>query len=70
MERLPQQIAHAQQAAPAFARILDGVDAAHVRSREALARLPVTRKSELLALQQQGRANDALAVLPRSDAGR
>ncbi|HSV58152.1 MAG TPA: AMP-binding protein [Variovorax sp.] len=59
MDRLPKQIAHAQQAAPAFARILDGVVAAQVRSREALARLPVTRKSELLALQQQERANDA-----------
>ena len=56
MAALPQQIAHAQQASPAFADILAGVDAAGVTSRAALARLPVTRKSELLALQQQHRA--------------
>lgn len=59
MARLPQQIAHAQEAAPALAAILEGVDASKVDSRSALARLPVTRKSELLALQQQGRATDA-----------
>jgi len=56
MAALPQQILHAQQASPAFADILAGVDAAGVTSRAALARLPVTRKSELLALQQQHRA--------------
>ena len=56
MAALPQQILHAQQASPAFAGILAGVDAAGVSSRAALARLPVTRKSELLALQQQHRA--------------
>ncbi len=56
MAALPQQIAHAQQASPAFTGILVGVDAAGVTSRAALARLPVTRKSELLALQQQHRA--------------
>lgn len=58
MERLPQQIAHAQKAAPAFASILAGIDAAQVNSRAALAALPVTRKSELLALQQKARASD------------
>ena len=51
MAALPQQILHAQQASPAFAGILADVDAAGVSSRAALARLPVTRKSELLALQ-------------------
>lgn len=59
MERLPRQIAHAQKAAPAFASILAGVGASQVDSRAALARLPVTRKSELLALQQKARATDA-----------
>ncbi|HEY5308955.1 MAG TPA: phenylacetate--CoA ligase family protein, partial [Casimicrobiaceae bacterium] len=48
---LPRQVAHAQSAAPAFAKILAGVDAAAVASRAALARLPVTRKSELLEIQ-------------------
>jgi phenylacetate-CoA ligase len=52
LARLPAQIAHAQQHAPAFARILQGVDAAAITSRAALARLPVTRKYELLQRQR------------------
>jgi phenylacetate-CoA ligase len=58
MAALPQQIAHAQQASPAFAEILAGIDAAAVTSRAALARLPVTRKSELLQRQQAQRADN------------
>lgn len=53
---LPAQIAHAQQQSLAFASILQGVDAAAVTSRAALAQLPVTRKSQLLERQQQARA--------------
>ena len=49
---LPQQIANAKTRTPAFAAILDGVDAAAVDSRAALAHLPVTRKHELLERQQ------------------
>ncbi|MEJ8826874.1 AMP-binding protein [Variovorax humicola] len=56
---LPRQVAHAQSAAPAFAQILKGFDANAVRSREALAKLPVTRKSELLERQKAQRAADA-----------
>ncbi|WP_431098636.1 phenylacetate--CoA ligase family protein [Polaromonas aquatica] len=52
---LPQQIAHAQSHAPAFAAILKGVNGATVSSRAALARLPVTRKYELLERQQATR---------------
>ncbi len=52
---LPQQIAHAQAHTAAFAVILRGVDANSIQSREALARLPVTRKHELLARQQAER---------------
>jgi len=55
---LPRQIMQAQSAAPAFAKILDGVKPADFTSREALAKLPVTRKSELLALQKERRASD------------
>ncbi|MDM0089824.1 MULTISPECIES: AMP-binding protein [unclassified Variovorax] len=55
---LPRQIAHAQAAAPAFATLLKGVDATQVTSREALAKLPVIRKSELLERQKQLRASD------------
>src|SRR5258706_7037888 len=52
MAALPAQIAHAMRSAPGFARILAGVDAAGVNAREALARLPVTRKSDLGDLQK------------------
>ena len=52
---LPLQIAHAQAHTAAFAAILQGVDAAGIDSRAALAGLPVTRKHELLARQQAAR---------------
>jgi phenylacetate-CoA ligase len=55
---LPQQIANAQTRAPAFAEILRGVDAASVTTRAALARLPVTRKPELLERQKAQRASE------------
>ena len=58
MAALPGHIARAQRATAAFAEILAGVDAAAVDHRAALARLPVTRKSELLARQQALRAQD------------
>ncbi len=53
--RLPAQVAHAKANAPAFARLLADVDPAAITSREALARLPVTRKSELLEQQKAAR---------------
>ena len=56
MDALPRLIAHAQQHSRALANILAGVDAQKVTTREALARLPVTRKSELLERQRATRA--------------
>ncbi|MFA5912229.1 MAG: AMP-binding protein [Burkholderiales bacterium] len=50
---LPGQIAHAQKNAPGFARILADVDPRAISTRAALARLPVTRKSDLSELQKQ-----------------
>ena len=58
LARLATQIAHAQRAAPAFARVLRDVDPAAVTSRAALARLPVTRKHELLERQKADRGID------------
>jgi phenylacetate-CoA ligase len=52
---LPAQVARAQ-ATPALAGILHGFDAHAVTTREALAALPVTRKSELLERQKAARA--------------
>jgi phenylacetate-CoA ligase len=50
---LPEQIANAQKNAPAFAKILDGIDPLSVTGRAALAKLPVIRKSELLERQKE-----------------
>jgi len=62
MAALSQQVAHAKANTIAFAELLKDVDPASVNSREALARLPVTRKSELLQRQKTSRAagGDAL----------
>ncbi len=62
MAALPSQVAHAQARSTAFASILQGVDATSVRDRAALARLPVTRKHDLLERQQQARAQVASNV--------
>jgi phenylacetate-CoA ligase len=58
MAALPAQVAHAQQATAAFREILAGVDARAIGSREALARLPVTRKHELQERQKAQRPVD------------
>ncbi len=58
MASLPRQVAHAQAHTAAFAELLKGVDASSIDSRAALARLPVTRKYELLARQQAHRQTD------------
>ncbi|WP_307646546.1 phenylacetate--CoA ligase family protein [Variovorax boronicumulans] len=55
---LPKQIAQAQTATSAFKKILDGVKPVDITTRQALEQLPVTRKSELLELQKQRRADD------------
>lgn len=51
MRRLPALVAQAQTA-PGWARILQGVDAAAIDHRAALAQLPVTHKAQLKELQQ------------------
>jgi phenylacetate-CoA ligase len=55
MAALPAQLAHAQARTPAFAAALAGVVASDVTRREALAKLPVIRKHELLERQKQQR---------------
>jgi len=52
MAALPAHVAHAKANAPGFARILKEIDPNDIRSRKSLARLPVTRKSDLQALQK------------------
>ena len=55
LSALAVQVGHAQKNSAAYAEILKGVDAAGVTSRAALARLPVTRKSELHERQKAAR---------------
>jgi phenylacetate-CoA ligase len=67
MAALPGQIAHAKRKATGWARILADVDPAGIASRVALAKLPVTRKSDLAELQKAerplGGLNTTLAQL-------
>ncbi|WP_317204755.1 phenylacetate--CoA ligase family protein [Janthinobacterium sp.] len=69
MARLPLLIAQAQRA-PGWARILAGVDAAAVDSRAALARLPVTRKSDLQRLQREAHPFGGLTSTATGDLAR
>ena len=52
MRALADQIAHAKKHAPYFTRVLADVHAHEINDRASLARLPVTRKSDLLSLQK------------------
>ena len=65
MAALAAQVAHARTNAPGFARILADVDPAAVTSRAALAKLPVTRKSDLADLQKANPPFGGLVATPR-----
>jgi phenylacetate-CoA ligase len=52
MAALPKHIAWAKKRAPGFSRILSSINPSKVTSRKALAKLPLTRKSDLAALQK------------------
>ena len=62
LSALPKQIAQAKTCTSAFSSLLADVDASVVTSRQALAKLPVIRKSELLERQKtaqtEGRTGD------------
>jgi phenylacetate-CoA ligase len=64
LARLPGQIAYAKTNAPGFARILKDVDPRGIDSRRALAGLPVTRKTDLKALQAEIRPLGGLNATP------
>jgi phenylacetate-CoA ligase len=64
MAALPRQIAHAKSNAPGFARILEKIRPEAIRSRAALAALPVTRKSDLGELQAKLRPLGGLNATP------
>lgn len=70
MAALPAHIAHAKRSAPGWARILDGIDPPAVTDRAGLAKLPVTRKSDLVALQKAERPFGGLNAAPLAEIGR
>jgi phenylacetate-CoA ligase len=69
LHRLPQLLAHAQQA-PGWNKILGGVNPAAITSRAALAQLPVTRKSGLKQLQSELLPFGGLNITPSRELAR
>jgi phenylacetate-CoA ligase len=65
---LPSQIVHAKAHAPAYARLLAGVDPKEVNTRAALSQLPVVRKSELIELQRSDRPFGGFTTVAWGDA--
>ncbi|MBI2239352.1 MAG: AMP-binding protein [Magnetospirillum gryphiswaldense] len=65
MAALPAQIGHAKANAPYFGKLLAGFDAAAINSRAALAQLPVTRKSDLIDIQQGNTPFGGLNATPK-----
>src|SRR6185437_8700714 len=68
--RLPAQIEHARTHAPHYGRVLASVDPARVASREALAKLPVTRKSDLPERQKASPPFGGLTATPAAGLAR
>ena len=64
MARLAGQIANAKQNAPYFTERLADIDPQAVTTREALARVPVTRKSDLIQLQKKSPPLGGLTTQP------
>lgn len=51
MNALAEQLQHAKSVSSEYAELLRGIDAPEISSRDALARLPLTRKADLVARQ-------------------
>jgi phenylacetate-CoA ligase len=64
MRALQEQIDNARRNAPYFSRLLRDVQPHEVKDRAALAKLPVTRKSDLNALQRQELPFAGMTALP------
>jgi phenylacetate-CoA ligase len=69
-DRLPVQIHSAKNGTTAYAQLLGDVDAGKIDNQDALARLPVVRKSGLLERQQASRPFGGFAAFPISDLAR
>jgi len=58
MQDLQKQVAFAQKNSNAFENILKNINPQEIKTRQALAQLPITRKTDLLELQKKGRTNN------------
>jgi phenylacetate-CoA ligase len=67
---LPGLIAHARDKTTGFGAILQGVASGSVTNRQELAKLPVTRKSDLIAMQAEKRPFAGLNATPPGALGR
>lgn len=67
MAALPEQVALAKRRSPAYGRLLADVDPYAVDTRQTLARLPVTRKSALPALQRSDPPFGGLTAVPTGE---
>jgi phenylacetate-CoA ligase len=64
MAALPRLVAAAKERAPAYRRLLAGIEPAAIRDRAALARLPLTRKSALVDEQRRDPPFGGFAAAP------
>ncbi|MBK8509205.1 MAG: AMP-binding protein [Candidatus Competibacteraceae bacterium] len=70
MAKLARQVAHAKGKSSYYQRLLAPVDPSSITSRAALAKLPLTRKRDLIELQQQNPPFGGLNALPVGNAWR
>jgi phenylacetate-CoA ligase len=67
---LPSHIAHAKTNTAYFASLLKDIDAVSIRDRASLARIPVTRKSDLIELQKRTPPFGGMTAVPSGHLGR
>ena len=67
---LPAHIAHAKAHTTYFASLLKDIDVAAIRDRDSLARIPVTRKSDLIELQNSTPPFGGMTAVPNGRLGR
>ncbi len=70
LARLPQQLTHAKSNSPYFRELFAEHRADSITSRAALARLPLTRKSELIELQRAAPPFGGLTATPLAELSR
>ncbi|GBG03443.1 phenylacetate--CoA ligase [Azospira sp. I13] len=70
LDRLPRQVGHAKLHSPYFAKLLAEINPNDVHNREALAALPVTRKSDLIHLQREQAPFGGINATPLSGLSR